>query len=451
MKTMLKTQVRCTWIVVTTLALAAANTAWSASWTKLDKSQTGYTAQLKLEPAVAVDPWSYQAPPKKTSNVGSQYEMLPYEMVDTGASQPTMLPYDVVDPYAAAIDLELTSLVRDEASDSTFITAMIDPMSASPLALVVESHGDGSTRMELFEGTDTVYESYLDYERFEVTSDRPGNTQSERWLRPAGDLLDFLDLSSGNLATVPGPGAFDQMPDHDLVLSALEEISIQYDGTLAETAKRVRTASNIYSTWWTATVPKTSGPSTPQSPSPPVADTPKEEPVSCTYPDQKTSSTLKRKLSIMGKADLEITANHVKISAFCETTRGCLQAASKVRIDTVSDTADTGENKNNCPRNGTEISGEEFRVAKATFHAGASVKEGCAKNYDNADTASAFKATLSAAGLADVELSTTEATGDGVAGESIIDGTAVVCYEDDPVYDDIQNLMFTGKASSKLW
>ena len=176
MKTMLKTQALCTWIVVTTLALAATNTAWSASWTQLDKSKNGYTTQLKLKSAVAIDPWSYKAPLKKTSPISSQYKVLPYEMVDTSTaqpplnmgsvadSQPTMLPYDVVDSDDAGIDLELSSLVRDNATDSTFITAMIDPMSASPLALVVESHGDGSARMELFEGTDTLYEFYLDYE-----------------------------------------------------------------------------------------------------------------------------------------------------------------------------------------------------------------------------------------------------------------------------------------------
>lgn len=419
-------------LAINLIAFTTAAPSWSGQPEGPKASDPYYKFLAKNSPVVSI-----QASPKTASFNKALNPPLP----PTGLSK-TLKSESDADPEIALSDVYL-----NETADFAFAAATLDPSGPRPLSLIFESEMGGATRMEVYDEDEVVYEFYLDQERFEVTSHLSGVTHSERWVRPAGDLIDFLDRDDHQASRLSKKLPFEPIPEHDRMIGAIGAMVTSDTEMLAKAVRRTETASRIYSHWWTRAV---LNPYFPVRNMPtPVKPRPKPDPTSCTYPDSKTASTLKRNVSIMGKAELAVTANQVEISAFCESRAGCLAASSSVRFDAVSDNADRGGN--GCPMEGTEWGEEEFKVAKLSFHADASVKEGCALNYDRKDAAYAFKATISAAGLADVDLSTTEATGDGIGGESRIDGTAVVCYEDDTFSDDIQDLMLTGTASSKLW
>ena len=337
----------------------------------------------------------------------------------------------------------------EDSPEVSVVEGLIGGESDTGFDFLVDGGTPGGVQMEFFEGEQLVYVALLDGERLEVTSYENGQTYSERWLRPAGDLLEYLDMNPTSFSSLNRTGPFAQMQNHDLASMALEELFASEDSQLHVVANRFQTAFQVYSNWWTASVPIATGSEPGSVSTTDETDVVVKEPKNCDYFDKKKATTLSRKVDIAGVATLTVEANHVTVSAFCETRKGCLKAKGDVTLKGQTNEKDDGTN--GCPQNGTEPGDEEFRIAKISFEGNASVKEGCAKNYDDQDVAAAFTATLSAKGLVDAKLTTTEATPDGVGGESLINGTAIVCFEDDLFHDDPQDLMFTGTASSTLW
>jgi hypothetical protein len=180
-----------------------------------------------------------------------------------------------------------------------------------------------------------------------------------------------------------------------------------------------------------------------------VPTDPGQPPVaSCTYPDTGTATTTEQSINIVKFADLTISSAKVHVTAFCEGRGGCLKPEGKVTFQSLNNGTDDGSN--GCPQDGTEWGEEEFKVAILNFDAFATVQRGCALNFDNADKAVAFSAELTVKGVVEASVKGTEAAPEGLGGSSIIHGTAVVCYEDDPMYNDLQDVMLSGSSNSWL-
>ena len=176
---------------------------------------------------------------------------------------------------------------------------------------------------------------------------------------------------------------------------------------------------------------------------------PNEPPVSsCTYPDTGTATTVEQTLDIAGFADLTVSAGKVHVTAFCEDRAGCLEPDSKVTFNKITNGADNGSN--GCPQNDTELGAEEFKVAILDFDAYAKVGRACAMNYDGADYATGFSAELTVKGAVEASIRGVDAKPEGVGGSTLIQGTAVVCYESDSFFDDYQDVLLSGSTHAKL-
>ena len=315
-----------------------------------------------------------------------------------------------------------------------------------PVSLLIEVDPQGNGEIRLDRASGLVYHAILNQNRMKIISEEAGGTATEVWSRPGGGLLDFLDSKAENDDFQTGHRQLQGVPHHETARTAVNEIAREAGGAFQTFAERLKTAETVYTVWKEATAPE---PEQVKYATQPVPIEPKGPPVlSCTYPNEKTASATENTLNILKLAKLNVKSAKVKVSAFCEDRGGCLKAESKVKFGSVGNK--DGDGSNGCPQNGTEISGEEFKVGIVTFDASAEVGRGCALNYDNTDVAEAFSAEILVDGVVEASFKGTEDKGDGVAGKSTIEGTAVVCYEDDPYFDDVQNVMLWGTAHSIL-
>lgn len=137
---------------------------------------------------------------------------------------------------------ELLSLFSEDSPEVSVVEGLIGAESDTGFDFLVDGGTPGGVQMEFFEGEQLVYVALLDGERFEVTSHENGRTYTERWLRPAGDLLEYLDLNPTPFTSSNLAGPFAQMRNHDLASMALEELFASEDSQLHLVASRFETA-----------------------------------------------------------------------------------------------------------------------------------------------------------------------------------------------------------------
>lgn len=315
-----------------------------------------------------------------------------------------------------------------------------------PVEILIEVGPQGNGEITLQGDSGQLYQAFLNQDRMEIRSEESDDTATETWLRPSGDLLDFLDRRSRNTDIESSPQLLEGLSQHDAARGALDEVASHAGGAFAQFAQRLQVAEAVYSAWKDATtgseemikhatvaVPTDEG-------QPPVA--------SCTYPDTGTATTTEQSINIAKFADLTVSSAKVHVTAFCEGRGGCLKPDAKVTFQSLNNGTDDGSN--GCPQDGTEWGDEEFKVAILNFDAFATVGRGCALNFDNADKAVGFSAELTVKGMIEASVKGTEAAPEGLGGSSIIHGTAVVCYEDDPISNDLQDVMLSGSSNSWL-
>jgi len=341
---------------------------------------------------------------------------------------------------------EIEDLVWEEMDGWHSSTGIVIGSDGEPMELLIEIDPEGNGEIYLESDSEQVYQALLNQGRMEIVSEENGGTVTELWLRPGGDLLDFLDRKSQNADFGKTPRLIQGISHHEKARRAVNEVARHAGDDFERLALRLEVAEIMYAIWKEAStrdreMVKHATMPVPVEPNAPPVD-------SCTYHDKKNTSVISKSLDLTKYAKLHIGGGEARVSAFCEGRDGCIKADSKINFGKLRLGNDDGSN--GCPRDDTEWGAEEFKVATVDFDGFGIAQRGCAKDYDDRDYARSIIAEIKVEGVVEANLKATPAEGDGVAARTTIQGTAVVCYEDDPVYDDMQDFLLSGEARSTL-
>ena len=315
----------------------------------------------------------------------------------------------------------------DHSTESTFEHEGVEMQFS---AFVAES---GATEIRL-DGADGSHLSIdLDNFGFRVENNVDGVSLQHDWSRPRGDMMALLEYQASSASYADAGPAFEAMP---LFYAAMDHAGAVVHPAARQGLDLVWIASNLVSRWI--------GDADHVEPHVGEADGgvvfPTDPVEECKFSDFALPTSGKISVKIPG-INVEVVAAESNLNADC-VTDNCISGEASVSR-TIRATKEDGKG---CPGYGSWWDSDYALVAEIDFHANAGTGH-CTNGVP--DTARSGTIIASGSGF-DGKVVAASDTGDGLSAKAGIDGEVKVCFDDDLIFDDITDLIVTGKATAAV-